>query len=209
MAREFFDDAARERIAAAVAKAESETLGEIVPVVVERSDAYPEAQDRAGIAALLLATFGVLISPLALPLWEMAAIQGAAFLLGWFAGSWQPLARLMIGRKAMEAMVRWRAAVAFREEGLTRTTHGTGVLIFASLFEHQVVVLGDRPVHEKVGDDTWREAVSALVGHIRDGRPADGFVEAIGKVGARLQQHFPRLAGQENPNELPNELTIR
>lgn len=209
MARQFFDDTARERIAAAVARAEHQTLGEIVPVVVERSDAYPEAQDRAGIVSLFLATLVVVASPLALPLWEMAAIQGAAFLLGWFAGNWQPLARLMIGRKAMEAMVRWRAEVAFREEGLSRTTHGTGVLIFASLFEHQVVVLGDKPVHEKVGAGTWEEAVAVLIRHIRAKQPANGFVEAIERVGAHLQEHFPRLEGHENPNELPNELTIR
>lgn len=208
-AHPFFDEQAKARIAEAVRLAESRTLGEIVPVVVERSDAYPEAQDRAGIAALLLATLVVLVLPVSIALWELAAIQGVAFLLGWFAGSWDPLARRMIGRRAMDAMVRWRAEVAFREEGLSRTRHGTGVLVFASLFEREVVVLGDGPVHEKVGASTWIEAVAALVAGIRTGRPADGFVEAIERVGAHLVVHFPRAEGELNPNELPDHLTIR
>jgi putative membrane protein len=205
----YFDDEAKARIAAAVRAAEEATLGEIVPVVVERSDAYPEAQDRAGIAGLMLATLVVLLLPVEIPLWEMAAIQGGAFLVAWFAGNWDPLARLLVGRKAMDAMVRWRAEVAFREEGLSRTAHGTGVLIFASLFEHEVVVLGDKPVHEKVGEGTWREAVQVLVQRIREKRPADGFVEAIERVGVQLREHFPRAEGAANPNELPDHLTFR
>jgi len=205
----FFDDAAKARISAAVRAAEESTLGEIVPVVVERSDAYPEAQDRAGIAGLMIATIVILLLPVEIPLWEMAALQGAAFLVSWFAGSWDPLARLLIGSRAMDAMVRWRAEVAFREEGLARTTHGTGVLVFASLFEHEVVILGDKPVHEKVGDATWRDAVQILVRRIRERRPADGFVEAIERVGEKLREHFPRAPGAPNPNELPNDLTVR
>lgn len=203
-----FDDEARKRIVAAVQKAERETLGEIVPVVVERSDAYPEAQDRGGAVALALATAVVLIFFPQLLLWEMAAIQAIAFALGFFAGGWDPLARKLIGARAMDAMVRWRAEVAFREQGLTRTRHGTGVLVFASLFEHEVVILGDRTVHEKVGAETWQEAVSILVRRIKEDRPADGFVEAIESVGAHLVQHFPR--GEHEPlNELPDELTVR
>ena len=207
-AHPFFDDEARRRILEAVRQAEAETLGEIVPVVVESSDAYPEAQDRGGIAALMLATLVVLLLPAELPLWEMAVIQAVAFAIGWFAAQWQPLARLLIGRKAMDAMVRWRAEVAFREEGLSRTRHGTGVLVFASLFEHEVVILGDKPVHEKVGAATWQEAVAALVRGIREKRPADGFVQAIEIVGGHMREHFPRGA-DENPNELPDHLTIR
>lgn len=207
-AHPFFDDAAKQRILEAVRRAEAETLGEIVPVVVDASDAYPEAQDRGGIAALFLATLVILVLPVEIPLWEMAAIQAVAFAAGWFAAQWDPLARLLIGRKAMDAMVRWRAEVAFREEGLARTRHGTGVLVFASLFEHEVVVLGDQPVHEKVGSGTWEEAVAVLVRRIHEKRPADGFVEAIEIVGARLKEHFPRGEG-DNPNELPDHLTIR
>jgi len=210
MAKEhpLFDEQARRRIAEAVREAERDTLGEIVPVVVDRSDAYPEAQDRGGIVALALATIVLLAFRPDLPLWEVAAIQAAAFVVGFFAGGWDPLARLLVGAKAMDAMVRWRAEVAFREHGLQRTRHGTGVLVFASLFEHEVVILGDRPVHEKVGSETWEEAVAILVRRIKERRPADGFVEAIGVVGAHLREHFPRGAA-EPVNELPDDLTVR
>ena len=210
MAREhpLFDENARERIRQAVVQAERETLGEIVPVVVDRSDAYPEAQDRGGAVALAIATAVVLLVFPDLPLWEMAAIQAVAFALGFVAGGWDPLSRLLVGRKAMDAMVRWRAEVAFREHGLSRTRHGTGVLVFASLFEHEVVILGDEPVHAKIGAGAFEEAVSILVRRIREGRPADGFVEAIESVGGHLRAHFPRTADAPG-NELPDDLTVR
>lgn len=203
-----FDEAARKRIEEAVRRAEAKSSAEIVPVVVDRSDAYPEAQDRGAIAALILATVVMWFAFPELPRWEFVLVQALALPVGWFAGAFEPLARLLIGRRALDSMARWRAEVAFREEGLTRTKGGTGVLVFASLFEHEVVILGDRPVHEKVGSETWEEAVAILVRRIKERRPADGFVEAIGVVGAHLREHFPRGAA-EPVNELPDDLTVR
>ncbi len=206
-AHPFFDDEARRRIAAAVQREEARSLGEIVPVVVDRSDSYPEAQDRAGILALALATALGLLLPV--QRWELVALQALAFALGWLAGGWAPLARVVVGRRALDATVRSRAELAFREQGLARTAHGRGVLLFASLFEHEVVVLGDQEVHGRLGDEAWRDAVAVLVSHIRQRRPADGFVEAIAHIGQRLAIHFPRGPGAAAPSELPDHLTVR
>jgi len=203
-----FDEAARKRIEEAVRRAEAKSSAEIVPVVVDRSDAYPEAQDRGAIAALILATVVMWFAFPELPRWEFVLVQALALPVGWFAGAFEPLARLLIGRRALDSMARWRAEVAFREEGLTRTKGGTGVLVFASLFEHEVVILGDRPVHEKVGDAGWREAVSLLVGGIKANKPADGFVDAIDRLGEQLATHFPK-GPDDHGDELPNRLTIR
>jgi putative membrane protein len=96
---------------------------------------------------------------------------------------------------------------AFHEHGLHRTAEGTGVLLFASLFEREAVVLGDRGIHEKVGEEGWDRVVRALVAGLRAGTPAAGFVEAIALCGAKLAEHFPREgSGRPATDELEDAL---
>jgi len=107
----------------------------------------------------------------------------------------------------MDQAVQARAVRAFHEHGLHRTAEGTGVLVFASLFEREAVVLGDRGIHAKVGDAGWNEALEAMVGRLKAGDPAGGFVEAIALCGARLAEHFPREGTvPHTANELLDEI---
>ena len=106
----------------------------------------------------------------------------------------------------MDEAVRARATRAFHEHGLHRTAEGTGVLVFASLFEHEAVVLGDRGIHEKMGAD-WDKAVAALVDGMRAGDPGKGFVDAVALCGARLAEHFPRDPSlHPSRNELEDQI---
>jgi putative membrane protein len=132
-------------------------------------------------------------------------VAGAA--LGWALSWLAPLERLLVGRQGMDQEVRSRAERAFLDHGLHQTAEGTGVLIFASLLEREAVVLGDHGIHARVGDAEWQATVAALVAGMKRGAPADGFVEAITRCGARLAEHFPR-AGAPVANELPDALTL-
>ena len=83
----------------------------------------------------------------------------------------------------------------------------SGVLVFASLFEHQAVVLGDRGIHGKMGGGEWDRAVAALTAGLQAGDPAKGFVDAIALCGARLAEHFPRSGAAQPPvNELEDAI---
>ena len=145
-----------------------------------------------------------------LPTAELLLVELAGGLLGAWAALWDPLERLLIGRQAMDQAVRSRALRAFHEQGLHRTTEGTGVLIFASLLEHEAVVLGDHGIHARMGDEGWGQAVGALVAGLRRGAPADGFVEAIGRCGAQLARPTsrPAPAAVAQRNELPDALRV-
>ncbi|HEX9049526.1 MAG TPA: hypothetical protein VF841_03250 [Anaeromyxobacter sp.] len=198
----YFGESARARVADAVRRAEALSRGQIVPVVVEKSDAYPEARFRGAILAAALATGVVLAVHAPLSLVELALLQLVAGMLGALAAMWDPVERLLVGGRAMEEAARARAMRAFQEHGLHRTEHGTGVLVFASLFEHGAVVLGDHGIHARMGDD-WDRAVAALAAGMRAGDPAKGFVDAIAVCGAKLAEHFPRDPGAKPP---PNEL---
>jgi putative membrane protein len=199
--------AAKARVEAAVRAAEAKSEGQIVPVVVGRSVPHGEAIYRAGLLGAALTT-ALLISlhPEISPL-LFVSIQGAGLLLGFLAAQLSPIERLLLGRRALESAAWDRARRAFLEHGLDRTAKRTGILVFASLFERTAIVLGDTGIHEKVGDDGWKQAVALLVVGIRRGAVADGFCDAIAACGQSLALHFPR-AGGPHPDELPDQLQI-
>jgi putative membrane protein len=197
---------AQERIAAAVRQAESRTTGQIVPVVVERSEPYEEARWIAAVVAAALVTGLLELLGWAPTIAELFALQTLGGVLGWFAGRLAPVERLLAGKRHQERAVDARAEQAFFEHGLHQTRDGTGVLIFASLRERRAVVIGDRGIDERVDSDEWKRAVEALVEGMRRGSPGDGFVAAIAIAEARLEEHFPRRAGEPIPNELPDGL---
>jgi putative membrane protein len=197
------------RIAEAVRRAEALSRGQIVPAVVEKSDAYPEVRHRGALLGAALATAAVLLLRLPLTLAELPLVQLGAGLLGAALSLWDPVERRLAGARALDEAVRARAVRAFHEHGLHRTTEGTGVLVFASLFERRAVVLGDRGIHGKMQDGEWDRAVAALVAGMRAGDPGKGFVDAIALCGARLAEHFPREAGAVPPrNELEDAIRL-
>jgi putative membrane protein len=201
-----FGDEARARIADAVRRAEALSRGQIVPVVVGKSDPYPEARWRGGLLAVAAVTVALLASGLPLAPWELPLFQLAAGIAGALLASWDPVERRLAGRRALDEAVRARAVRAFHENGLDRTEEGTGVLVFASLFERQAVVLGDHGIHGKMGED-WQQAVGALVAGLRAADAARGFVDAVAICGARLAEHFPRDPSARPPrNELEDQI---
>jgi putative membrane protein len=201
-----FPTEAQERIAAAVRQAEARSMGQVVPVVVERSEPYEEARWIAAVVAAALVTGLVEVLRWEPTIAELFALQILGGVLGWIAGRLAPVERLLAGKGHQERAVQARAEQAFFEHGLHETRDGTGVLIFASLRERRAVVIGDRGIHARMGDDEWKRAVEALVEGMRRDSPGEGFVAAIAIAGARLEEHFPRRAGEIIPNELPDGL---
>jgi putative membrane protein len=202
----FFGAEAQGRIERAVRHAEARSIGQIVPVVEERSAHYPETRWMGAVILMALATAVVEVARFRIGLGELAFIQAAAAVAGALLARLEPLERLLAGKRSMDAAVRARAERAFRAYDLHRTAMGTGVLLFASLREHRAVVLGDHGIDEKMGEGEWQRAVDALVAGIRRDDPAGGFCDAIAQCGAKLAQHFPRQGAPGPGNELPDRL---
>ena len=197
---------AQERIAAAVRRAESTSTGQVVPVVVERSEPYEEARWIGAIVGAALATMAVELLVADPTVAEVLLFQVLSGVVGWLVGRLPAVERILAGRRHQEEAVRGRAEQAFFEHGLHQTRDGTGVLVFASLREHRAVIIGDRGIHARMGDGEWQRAVDALVAGMRGGKPGQGFEAAIELVGARLAEHFPRRDGDPRSNELPDGL---
>jgi putative membrane protein len=211
------------RVTQAVAAAESQTAGEIVTVVAERSDGYSDiALVWAALVTLLslavlalFSDFYLRIADTLLGHWghewaprevfSLAAIVAALKFLGtWLIQQWQPLKFALIPGAIKTDRTRDRAVDLFKV-GAERRTHGrTGILIYLSMREHRAQIVADEAIAGKVSADTWGEAMAAMLAEIKQGRVADGMIAAVDKVGAVLAEHFPRA--EDDTNELPDRL---
>ncbi len=196
----------REKVRAAVAKAEAGLTAEIVPCVYEQSSPYPESLWAGAGAGMSLAAGALFLldvfHPLWLPLSRLILWVPAAGLAGAALGRWcGPAKRALIGGRRMEAAVARRAKEVFFDQGVSRTKARAGVLVFTSLLERRVVVLADESVRSKVSPAAWDAAVAAMTAHAADGRVAEGLCAAIEKTAEAL-----RSAGFAGKPAAGNEL---
>ena len=94
------------------------------------------------------------------------------------------------------------AEKTFEKLGMTKTSERTGCLLFIAPEEKAFAVIGDRGIHEKVGDDFWLEARDRAAARFAEGRFTEGIVEAVRLLGNALGRHFPRAEGKIDVNEL-------
>jgi putative membrane protein len=191
-----FSDADRARIQAAVHDAEGKTSGEIVPFVVERSDAYEAADWRGGallgIAAASATAAVHELTDIWLPfdLAGLVLIMIACFVAGMLAVRFIPaLKRLLTGNDEMGHHVGRRAAEAFVAEEVFKTRDRTGILLFVSLLERRVLVVGDAGINARVQKSDWDGIVATIVEGLKTGAPTEGLVRAIGACGDLLERH--------------------
>jgi putative membrane protein len=196
-------DADKIRIADAIRAAEARTAGEIFCVIAGHSSDY-RLVPVAWAAAIALLVPLPLVCLTSLPaaiiyLWQLVAFIVAALALS------HPGVRFhIVPRRAKHEQAHAQAMRQFFAQGLDKTEHRTGVLIFASTAERYAEIVADAGINQKVAPQVWDQAINELTAAIKAGRPADGFVAAIEQCGAVLAAHFP--PGALQPDELPNKL---
>jgi putative membrane protein len=216
-------DADHDKVSAAIAAAEAHSNGEIVAVATPLSDSYHDVALHWALVPL----FGVLawaaIWPNALAWWldfltggwgTEPTLGGLFTLLLIFAAlkftvallilKWMPLRLALTPGATKHRRVRRRAVMVFRTAAERRTAGRTGVLIYLSIGERRAEIVADEAILKVTDDHTWGEAMASLLDHVRDGRPGDGIVAAIERVGAVLAEHFPR--SEADTNEIPDKL---
>ncbi len=196
----------RDRIAAAVLAAEQHTTGEIVPMIVARSDDYPGARWRLALVSGLMCGF---LTYYFLgdqdPAWILWA-QIPGLYLGYWLGNFGPVLRLFLERDRVEQEVHQRALEAFFALNLHATAERTAILVMASVLEHRVEILADSGINAKVPAATWDAILNALVQRIKADELTEGFCIAIRDCGEVLQKDFP--GSHDNPNEICDKIII-
>jgi putative membrane protein len=205
----FISKADLAKIEACIRDAETRTRGEIVVMVVPRSYHYPTADllGAAGIslpvAIALTPELGALFWAGSWNLWVFLAVLIPMFLVfHQVVNHVHMLKRWFISGKEMEEEVREAARIQFFRKGLYRTRGETGVLIYVSVFEHRVWVLGDRGINAAIPEGHWKDVIAMILQAIKDRRPAEGICQAVGEVSRILQEKFP--IRHDDQNELKN-----
>ena len=219
-----------ERIATAIAEAETRTSGEIFCVMSRQVSSYRDVSLGWAAAAALILPLALI--PLGMdPSWvpgladawqaghlaftdvavaqnlsAYALIQAATFIIVFLLTSIPAVRRWATPRQVRQARVRKAALQQFLAHGLHVTEARTGVLLFACAADHQVEVIADQGIHSRVDPDVWADAVQALAKGLKAGDPVDGFQTAIGLCGDVLAQHFPPKA--LNRNEVADKLIV-
>jgi putative membrane protein len=212
--QERFSPAELERIKNAVKTAESKISGEIVPVFVEKSSHYTIANYRAALIGAAAVFFLIVIFDRYVP--SLAVYDPVLIfvlvMLGGFIGAMishfvNPVKRLMLSQSYMDLATRKRAQSAFLEEEVFNTRQRTGIMIFISFFEHEVIVMADKGISKVVEQKEWDAIVRKIIENVKKGKITDGIEAAILRCGEiLLEKGF--VVTHDDVNELKDDLRM-
>ena len=221
---------AHDRIAAAIAAAETRTSGEIFCVLARRVSSYRDVSLGWAATAALILPLGLV--PLGFEAawipgfadsWEAAHLaarevstgqalgayavtQAVVFLTVYLITRIPVVTRWITPRAMRRARTRNAALQQFLAHGLHVTEGRTGVLIFAALADHQVEIVADEGIYDKVDHSVWGDAAEALARGLKRDDAAAGFEAAVSLCGEVLAGHFPPRPA--NPNEVADRLVV-
>ncbi len=207
-----------ERIKAAVKNAEEKISGEIVPVIVERSGDYSIALYKG---SLIGASF-TFVSMVVLDRFVIKDAVNTLFydpvfillvvILGGVLGAVipyfsDPVKRLLVARRYQDLVTRQCAENAFLEEEVFNTRQRTGIMIFVSFFEHEVIVMADKGINKIVDQKQWDKIVQDIITDIRNGKVVEALENGIKQCGdILLEKGFRKTI--DDINELRDDLRV-
>jgi putative membrane protein len=198
------DDGMRQRIAAAIGRAEQGTRAEFVAAIARRADEYRSDALLAAMAAGILAGFAVwVLAPWPGP-GETLIAELAAFIVVYAVMAWTHLGVVSVPKARKRHMARRLARIVFLERGLASTDEHCGVLFFVAQAERTVEILADRGINQAVEPGVWQQIVDAFTEAVKRGEIEQGFVTAIQSLGALLARHYPPEG--ERQNRIPDRL---
>lgn len=213
-----FSERDLQRIKAAVKSAEEKISGEIVPVIVERSGNYSIANYKGSLIGASLAFLLMIIL-------DRYIIQDAAntlfydpvfifliVILGGVLGAVlpnfsDPIKRLLVARQYQDIVTRQCAENAFLEEEVFNTRQRTGIMIFISFFEHEVIVMADQGISNVVDQKQWDMIVQDIIKSIRSGKIVEALENGIKQCGDILLEKGFRKT-EDDTNELHDDLRV-
>lgn len=98
------------------------------------------------------------------------------------------------------------AVKVFESLGMQNTELRNGVLIYLSLDDHKIVIIGDAGIHQFIKPEGWNDLVQKLATAFKSGLFERGLCEVILDIANRLQKHFPRMSHDQN--ELSNHISF-
>lgn len=213
-----FSDNDLQRIKNAVRNAEEKISGEIVPVIVDRSGNYAIANYKgallgASLAFVIMILFDrFIIAQATHTLYYDPVFIFLIVILGGVLGAVipkfsDPVKRLLVSKRYLDLMTRQSAENAFLEEEVFNTRQRTGIMIFVSFFEHEVIVMADKGISSVVDQTQWDKIVQDIIANIKSGKIVEALEGGIRKCGEiLLEKGFTKAAN--DTNELHDDLRV-
>jgi len=205
LAQKFLTTVEQDQITAAVQKVELTTSGEVVVMVVSRSHSYPAAAITGSVFFALL--FALLLNTIIGPavwlgsqnLWLFLALFALLYLLflPLTSGS-DRIKRFFLNPTQVKEEVERGTLNAFFSEQLYKTERENGILLYISVMEQRVWILGDSGINARIEQKTWDDIVSQLTRGIRNENRCEAICEAVKKTGKILEVHLPIRENDEN-----------
>jgi putative membrane protein len=116
-----------------------------------------------------------------------------------------PVKRLLLNQAHLDQATKTRAENAFLEEEVFNTSQRTGIMIFVSFFEREVIVMADKGISKVVEQKEWDKMVRGIIESVRKGKIVDGLETAIKQCGdLLLEKGF--VISPDDVNELNDDL---
>ena len=214
MKRITFSDDDKLAIKEAVAALEKESSGEIVIYFAKNSHSYIVSSWKlagmfGGLSLLVVIAMSYmwLLPAMFTPI--VVSLTGLLMMgLGFTLGAMFPRMRLsVVPGEVMEQAVVTKARDVFLQEEIFNTIDRTGVLIFISELEHEVVVLGDGGINAKIPDHAWQDLVNSILRGFKKGTPAQGIIEAVNHCKTLLLENG-FVVREDDTNELTDDIRI-
>lgn len=101
---------------------------------------------------------------------------------------------------------RERALDVFSRLRVWDTEHNNGVLIYLLLADHDVEIIADRGIHQRIATGEWEKVCRAMESLLRQGQYESAVLQGVALVSALLQQHYPETGAKRN--ELDNRPVV-
>ena len=196
-----------QKIEEAIKTAEATTSGEIVPVILSESDDYIYTHF---LSALIFTIAGIYLSEhfnlfvynyvITSMIWSVVG-----FCIPYISG----IKKILLTQNEIDEEVNQRALQAFYAQNLHNTKDQTGILIFISLLEKRVIILGDRGINEKVEENFWNEELNHILSSIKNNELPQGLSHVIKDMGEKLSTHFPIQADDQNQQAFKVDVSFK
>jgi putative membrane protein len=199
----FLDEEARAAFARAIDAIETASAAEVVVAVRRRSHGYRQVNVAVG-ALVAFASLAVMMY--AEHRFSYASILFDPFVVGLLAGAAVELLpgvkRVLTPPARRREHVRVAARATFVERGVHITRDRTGLLVYISWLEQQVVLVADGALAACLPDDALAAAEAALTAAMpRGGRAV---ADVLASLAPELARSLPRRA--DDRNELPDAI---
>lgn len=210
-AHDFFSPEEQNQIRAAVARAEEQSSGEVVPVIIDQASSYSRTTARSAfMLTMALNALTIWLIPdagSAHLFWQLPLGSTISFAIFCFIIEQIPsLKRTILLQSEIDTAVQARSFENFARHGVYKTRARTGILILICLLERRVEILADEGINAMIDSAEWQKVADEIAVGIKQGSACASLCSAIGHCGELLATHFPHSSASAaaDINELPD-----